>query len=83
VLSPEWKNMVSNVEGMLAQRLVILSLKKFRKDVASVDGGSSYFSNVFGLNWAIHLIHLPRLVHRLFIVIVRKLPVYLHPAYHH
>jgi len=37
VLSQDWKIMVSKVEGMLAQRLVILSLKKLRKDVASVD----------------------------------------------
>ena len=38
-MSPlELNSIASNVEGILAQRLVILSLKKFRKDVARVDG---------------------------------------------
>ena len=32
------KKLLSNVEGIVAQRLVILSLKKFRKDVARADG---------------------------------------------
>ena len=32
------QKILSNVEGIVAQRLVILSLKKFRKDVARADG---------------------------------------------
>jgi hypothetical protein len=32
------QKILSNVEGIVAQRLEILSLKKLRKDVASVDG---------------------------------------------
>ena len=35
---PHLQNLLSIVEGILAQRLTILSLKKFRKDVASADG---------------------------------------------
>ena len=33
----DFKNL-SNVEGIFEQRLTILSLEKFRKDVASADG---------------------------------------------
>src|SRR5437870_11996255 len=36
--TPDVKKILSNVEGIVAQRFVILSLKKFRKDVAKTEG---------------------------------------------
>ena len=35
---PALRNKLSNDEGILPQRLVTLSLKKLRKDVASAEG---------------------------------------------
>jgi len=36
--APDVSKIVSNVVGIVAQRFVILSLKKFRKEVARADG---------------------------------------------